>query len=41
MSYIRWFVLIRENVLMQGREVMDRTFLDAAGLVGHLIDPHG
>jgi hypothetical protein len=24
---------------MQGREGMDRTFLGAAGLVGHLIDP--
>ena len=24
---------------MQGREVMDRTFLDAADVVGHLVDP--
>ena len=24
---------------MQGREVMDRTFLDAASVVGHLVDP--
>ncbi|MGB8382225.1 MAG: IS5/IS1182 family transposase, partial [Dermatophilaceae bacterium] len=24
---------------MQGHEVMDRTFLDAASVVGHLVDP--
>jgi hypothetical protein len=24
---------------MQGHEVMDRTFLDAASMVGHLVDP--
>ena len=39
MSYIWWYVLIYENSVMQGREGMDRTFLDAASVVGHLVDP--
>jgi hypothetical protein len=38
-SYIRWFVLIYENSLMLGHEGMDRTFLDAASVAGHLVDP--
>ena len=39
MSYIWGFVLIYDNGLMQGHEVMDRTLLDAASMVGHLVDP--
>jgi hypothetical protein len=32
-------VLVLENGFMQGRESMNRTFLDAADVVGHLVDP--
>jgi transposase len=31
--------MIYENGAMQGHEVMDRSFLDAASMVGHLVDP--
>jgi Transposase domain (DUF772)/Transposase DDE domain len=37
-SFISWFALIQENGLMQGHEGMDRTFLDAASVVGHLVE---